>query len=68
MLLILRRHGDPMNRTLHIVSGQERESVAGVDGQRSVLRFSPFPFVSLVVADLERCDGLAEEQGEAAQV
>lgn len=52
-----------MNGAPNITTRQERERVACVHGERRVLRLDRFPFAGLVVLDLERGDGLAEEEG-----
>lgn len=60
MLLILRRHCDTMDRALDISGGQERQGVACVDSECSVLRLGPLPLVGFVVTDLECCHRLSE--------
>lgn len=47
-----------MDGALDVSSGQERQGIARVDGERAILRLGPLPLVSFVVADLERCHGL----------
>lgn len=68
MLLILRRHGNTVDSTLHVVSGQEAQRVARVHSERPILRLGPFPGIGLVVPDLEGGDWLAEKEGEASEV
>ena len=47
---------------------EQVQRVARVDGQRPVLRLHPLPLARLVTLDLERSDGLAEEQSPGAEV
>ena len=68
MLLVLRGRGDSVNRALDVAAGQEGERVAGVYGERRILRLDPLPFAGLVVLDLERSNGLAEEECPRAEV
>jgi hypothetical protein len=58
----------PVHGAADVPARQERQRVARVDGQRRVLRPDPAPLVVHRVADLQRGDGLAEEQREAAEV
>jgi hypothetical protein len=62
------RPNSPMNRTLDIITGQELQSITAIDGQGGVLRFDPFPFVRMGVANLECSDGLTEEESEGAEI
>lgn len=58
MLLILRRHCHTVDGALDIASGQERQGVACVDSESSVLWLGPLPLIGFVVADLECCNRL----------
>ena len=68
MLYLFLENTVPMNSALHVAAGQERESIAGVHGQGGVLRLDPLPLVVDWVPDLERGDGLTEEEGETPEV
>ena len=52
-----------MYSALDVSAGQERQRIAGIDCERAVLGLHPLPLAGGVVADLERRDGLAEEEG-----
>lgn len=56
-----------MHARLYVAGRQRRQRVAGVDGDCGVLGLDPLPG-ALVVEDLERGDGLPEQQRHAAQV
>lgn len=68
VLLVLRGSGDSVDRALDEAAGQESERVAGVHGERRVLRLDPLPLAGLVVLDLERRDRLAEEKSPRAKI
>ena len=57
-----------MHGALDVSARQERERVTRVDGEWAVLGLHPLPLAGGVVADLERSDGLAEEEGPRAEV
>lgn len=57
-----------MHGGLDISACQETQSVAGVDGETAVEGLSPLPFTSLVVSDLQRSNGLSEEESDGAEV
>jgi hypothetical protein len=57
-----------MDGTLDITTSQELQSIAGVDGQGGILRLNPLPLVRVRVANLERSDGLTEQESEGAEV
>ena len=57
-----------MDRALDISPGEERERVARVHRERPVLGPHPIPRACGVVPDLERRDGLAEEQRPRAEI
>ena len=57
-----------MDGALDVAAGEESERVARVDGERAVLGLDPLPLARLVVPDLERGDGLAEEERPGAEV
>lgn len=58
----------PVNRTLHVAPGEERECVARVDSKGTVDGFDPAPLARRVVLDLQGRDGLTEEQSKTAQI
>ena len=68
MLLVLRRHRHAVDRAPDVAARQEVERVARVDRDRRVLRLHPLPLVRERVLDLQRGDGLAEEEREGAEV
>ena len=68
MSLIVRRGVDTMNRRLEEVASQSLQRVADVDRDGLVLRLDPLPLVVDWVPDLERGDGLTEEEGETPEV
>lgn len=68
MLLVLGGRGDPVDRALDKAAGQERDRVAGVHGERRVLRLDPLPLAGLVVLYLERRYRLAEEERPRAKI
>jgi hypothetical protein len=57
-----------MDGALDITTSQELQSIAGVDGQGGILRLNPLPLVRVRVANLERSDGLTEEESEGPEV
>lgn len=52
MSLIRGRGGYPVNRALDVVSRQEAQGVAAVDGECAGLGLRPLPFTSDVILDL----------------
>ena len=68
MLLVLRGRGNSVNRALDVAAGQEGERITSIHGERRILRLHPLPLARLVTLDLERSDGLAEEQSPGAEV
>ena len=57
-----------MHGALDVVRRQQVERVARVDGERRVLGLHPLPLAGDGVPDLQRRDGLAEEEREGAEV
>lgn len=57
-----------MDGGLDVAARQEAQGVAGVDCQAPVEGLGPLPVPCLVVSDLQRRDGLPEEQGDCAEV
>ena len=57
-----------MDRALNVAASEEGQGVACVDSERAVLWLHPLPLARLVTLDLERSDGLAEEQSPGAEV
>lgn len=53
---------------LDVSTSQEAQRITCVDRQTAIERLSPLPTTGLVVADLKSRHGLAEEQGDGAQV
>lgn len=68
MALVCGREADSVDRGFDVASSQEAEGVAGIDGQASVEGFGPFPLAGAVILDLQRSDGLTEEQSEGSEV
>jgi len=68
VLLVFRRRNDSMDGTLDVAASQEGDRIARVHGKCGVLGLDPLPLVMDGVADLQRCDGLTEEQGEATEI
>lgn len=68
VLLVLGRDGNPMDGALDIVSGEQTESVASVDGKGRVLGFDPLPLAARVVLNLETSNGLTEEESPASEI
>lgn len=58
----------PVNGALDVSASQELKSIASVDRHSRIQRFDPLPFVGGVVPNLESGHGLAEKEGEAAEV
>ena len=58
----------PMDRAADVSGSQERQRVARVHSKRPVLGLHPLPLARRVVLDLQRRDGLAEEQRPRAEV
>ena len=46
VLLVFGRDGNPMNGALDVVSSEQVESVASVDGKGPILGFDPLPFAT----------------------
>lgn len=61
MSLIRRRGMYTMYARLQVAAADGGQSITDVHRQRSRLRLDPLP-LSLIVADLERCDWLSEKQ------
>ena len=57
-----------MNRALDVTGRQERKGITRIDRERAVLGLDPLPLAGGVVLDLERGDGLAEEQRPRTEV
>ena len=57
-----------MHSALDVVRRQQVERVARVDGERRILGLHPLPLVRLVVLDLKRGNGLAEEQSPGTEI
>lgn len=68
MALILGRERNTVDRRLDVVARQETQRIARVDGQAAIERLGPLPLARLVVLDLQGGHGLAEQQGDGAQV
>lgn len=49
-----------MNGGLDVPARQEVQSITGVDSQAPIKRFSPVPLSSLMILDLQCCNGLSE--------
>ena len=58
----------PVDRALHISSGEQAQRIARVDGQSPVLWLHPLPLSCLVTANLQRGNRLPEEQGERTEI
>lgn len=52
MSLIRRRGGYAVNGALDMVSRQEAQGIAAIDGEGARLGLRPFPFTSNVILDL----------------
>ncbi len=57
-----------MNSALDVSARQELQRIARVHCQRRVLGLHPLPLVRRMIANLQACDGLAEEEREAAEI
>lgn len=57
-----------MDRAPDISASQERQGIARVHSESSILGLHPLPLARRVVLDLQRGDGLAEEQRPGAEV
>jgi hypothetical protein len=57
-----------MDRAFDVPAREQVERVARIHGERPVLGLDPLPLARRVVLDLERRDGLAEEERERAEV
>lgn len=66
--LVLGRQRHAVDRRLDVVARQEAQRVARVDRQAAVQRLGPLPLARQVVLDLQRGDGLAEQERDGAQV
>ncbi len=64
----LREITEPVNCALDVSSRQERECVARINRESSILRFHPLPLASRVVPNLKRRNRLTEEESKAAEV
>jgi hypothetical protein len=58
----------PVDGTPDIAASQERDGVAGIDGQCGILGLDPLPLVVDRIPDLQPRDGLAEEQRETTEI
>ena len=57
-----------MNTRLNQTASKRGQGIACVDSDCPILGLHPLPLASAVAANLQRSDGLAEEQGERAEV
>lgn len=62
MRLIRGRRSHPVDRALDIVTRQETQRIAAVDGECPRLGLCPFPLAGDIVLDLQRSDVLSCEQ------
>ena len=54
--------------TFNVTPSEELQSVCSIHCDSSILGFDPFPFASGMVANLESCNRLAEEQRNGSEV
>ena len=58
----------PMNGALHVPTSKEREGIAGIYSESSVLRFDVFPFSGNVVLHLQSSNRLSEKQSPRPKI
>lgn len=67
MRLVIRRRVHAVDAALQVAARDGAQRVADVDGDGRVLRLDPLP-LALRVEDLQRRDGLPEEEGDGSEV
>lgn len=58
----------PMNSAPNVSASQERQGIARVDRQSSILRLDILPFAGAVVLNLKSGNRLAEEECPGAEI